>query len=58
MKDIFQILIRNSNTNEALAYLRFATYEDMSDACRALRSLKSDGYITSYIDFVVVPTPY
>ena len=55
-KEPFEIVIKNGITHEALAYLKFSTYNDMSDAWNALVNLKSDGHISSGLDFVACIT--
>ena len=53
MKEPFEIIIKNNMTHKALAHLKFATYNDLSGAFNALTTLKDDGHIASYLDFVV-----
>ena len=53
MKEPFEIVIKNSVTHEALAHLKFATYEDLSSAFKALINLKSSAHVASYLDFIV-----
>ena len=50
-KEPFEIVIKNSITNEALAHLKFATYNDMSDAWKAFVNLKHDAHISG-LDFI------
>ena len=53
-KESFEVVIKNSITHEALAYLKFSTYIDMSDAWCALENLKRDGHISSGLDFLAI----
>lgn len=48
----FEIIVKCKVTHEALAHLKFATYSDMSDAWNALVNLKSEGHISSGLDFL------
>lgn len=53
MKEPFEIVIKNRITHEALANLKLSTYNDMSSALKALINLRSDGHISSGLDFLV-----
>lgn len=53
-KEPFEIVIKNSITHEALAYLKFATYNDMGDAWDAFVNLKSSGHFAGYLDFLAI----
>lgn len=54
MKEPFEIVIKSKVTQEALAHLKFATYSDLIDAWNALINLKSDGHISSGLDFLAI----
>lgn len=51
-KEPFEIVIKNRITHEALAYLKFSTYNDMGDAWDTLVNLKSSGHVAGYLDFI------